>query len=267
MAMLGCGAIGGAVADAVLAGDVPGVRIVAIASMLPEPPQTQALGARWTESPEELAQSGAEVILEAASQSVARKYAVDLLRSGKHLILMSVGALADSDFLHRLIEAARDAGREIVVPAGAIGGLDILRSARQRGALSYVTLTTAKHPRGLAGAPYVAEHHIDVLSIESRQVLFDGNAQEAVAAFPQNVNVAASVSLAGLGFERTRVQVVADPDLKRTTHLLEAGGLFGELKMRLENAVHPQNPKTSYLACLSAIEAVSQFKAALRVGG
>ncbi len=267
LGMLGCGTIGSIVADAVLAGELNGVEIVAIASLAPMPPQADKLHAKWSTDPQELIGSEADVVLEAASQAVARQHAVDVIRSGKHLILMSVGALAEPAFRSALVTEANTRGREVVIPSGAIGALDVLRAARQRGALSKVTLTTTKHPRGLVGAPYLADKKFDLLKIKTRRVLFDGPASQAVPAFPKNVNVAASVSLAGLGFDQTRVRVVADPKARLTRHTLEAQGTFGKLFLEIEAQPHPDNPKTSYLACLAAIAAVAQFGSALKVGG
>jgi len=266
LGMLGCGTIGGTIADAIQQSELTGIHVVAIASLPPRPIHADTLGAYWSSDPRELMREDIDVVFEAATQDTVREYAIDLIQSGKHLILMSVGALVDTEFRTRLIRSAATHQREIVIPSGAIGGLDLLRAARQSGGLSEVSLTTAKHPRGLVGAPYLERHQIDVMGLSSRQTVFEGTATEAVPAFPKNVNVAAAVSLAGLGFDQTHVKVIADPELTLTTHTLEAVGKFGKLYLQVQAVPHPHNPKTSYIACLAALATVANFKSPLKVG-
>jgi aspartate dehydrogenase len=267
IALLGCGAIGGAVADAVIAGDLPGIQVVMVVTRSSPPAQLGALGATWSACPDDLLTSNAEVVLEAAGPSVVRRYALPLINAGKHLIVMSVSSLVHAEFQRQLVRAAEANHCDVIVSAGAIGGLDILRAARQRGALDQVTFTTAKHPRGLAGAPYITDNQIDLPAIQSRELVFEGTAEQAVTAFPQNVNVAAAVSLAGLGFQRTVVRVIADPALQQTTHTLEASGGFGTLRLQIESAPHPSNPRTSYMACLGAMATLAQCQSRFKVGG
>jgi aspartate dehydrogenase len=141
----------------------------------------------------------------------------------------------------------------------------VLRSARVAG-LDEVVLTTSKPPRALAGAPYFAERGVDVGSVRERTVIFEGPAIEAVRHFPANVNVAATVSLAGIGPERTRVRVVADPSLAGNVHELSARGAFGEMTLRLANLPSPDNPKTSLLACLSPLACLRRLADPIQVG-
>jgi aspartate dehydrogenase len=180
---------------------------------------------------------------------------------------MSAAALVDAQFRQQLITEATHHQCEVTVASGAIGGLDALRAARQSGTLDEVIYTSTKHPRSLMGAPYLVANGIDISNLNTHQVLYDGPAGDAMQAFPQNVNVAAAVSLAGLGFERTRVRVIADPATQRTTHALMARGGFGVLQLQLESSPHPANPKTSYLACLGAISALAYRQSPFKVGG
>ena len=155
--------------------------------------------------------------------------------------------------------------RHVLVPSGAVGGLDVLRAARI-GGLDTVELRTTKPPRALRGAPYLAAHRIDVDAFHGPTVVFDGPATEAVVGFPANLNVVAALSLAGIGPERTRVVLVADPTGERNIHEVTARGAFGELSLRLENRPTPGNPKTSLLAPLSALALLRRFSEPIQVG-
>jgi aspartate dehydrogenase len=167
-------------------------------------------------------------------------------------MIVSVGALADPEFFGRLIEQAKQEGRRLYVPSGAIGGLDIIKAAVS-GGLEECRLTTTKSPRALNGAPYVREQGIDLDKIREATVIFEGNAGQAVRSFPQNVNVAATISLAGLGLDRTTVRIIADPAATRNVHEVFVRGKFGEATIRLVNQPSLDNPKSSYLASLSVI--------------
>jgi len=170
-------------------------------------------------------------------------------------LIMSVGGLMAQP---TLLEMARESRIQIRVPSGALCGLDGIRAAMEGGVHS-VTLTTRKPPKGLAGAPYLAEQGVDVMALTKPTVVFEGTAAEAVRAFPKNVNVAAALSLAGLGPHETRVRVIADPTASVNSHEIVAEGAFGRLQTLTENLPSPRNPKSSYLASLSA---VSELRAA-----
>jgi aspartate dehydrogenase len=141
------------------------------------------------------------------------------------------------------------------VPSGAIGGIDAIRAVEHL--LETVTLTTTKPPAALTGALGFAEW--EDREITDATVIFDGSASEAVKLFPANVNVGATLSLAGIGPEKTRVTVIADPDAPGNVHQIEAHGRFGRFKFEFINEPHPANPKTSYLAALAAIEALRAY--------
>ena len=188
-----------------------------------------------------------------------------VLESGKDLMVMSVGAFMDEKLLDDLVSAARKNDCRIFVPSGAIAGIDGLRSARTA-LISKVEISTTKNPKGLEGAPFIIENNIDVNSFHEKTLIFDGNAKEAVRAFPANVNVAASLSLAGIGSEMTRVKVFVDPEASRNIHEITVEGDFGKFTCRIENIPSPDNPKTSLLAALSAIATLKKITEPLQIG-
>ena len=164
-------------------------------------------------------------------------------------LIMSVGGLMEHPELY---QQALDSGVQIHVPSGALCGLDGIRSAMEAG-LHSVTLTTRKPPAGLEGAPYLVEQGIDLSNLEEPTVVFEGSAIDAVKAFPKNVNVAAALSFNGIGPEETQVVIIADPEATLNVHEVVAEGAFGRLKTITENMPSPRNPKSSYLASLSAL--------------
>jgi aspartate dehydrogenase len=193
-----------------------------------------------------------EVIAECATADCVPKIVEAAISEGKVALIMSVGGLMPRP---DLFEQARKTGTRIVIPSGAIAGADAIEAAAED-TLDEVVLTTTKPPAGLRGAPYVLDKGIDLDGIEGRTVIFEGTALEAVRAFPRNVNVAATLSLAGIGPERTRVRVVVDPEASANTHEVTASGAFGKLVTRAENVPSEVNPKTSRLAALSAVAAL-----------
>ncbi|NUQ01275.1 MAG: DUF108 domain-containing protein [Armatimonadetes bacterium] len=184
------------------------------------------------------------------------------LQAGADVMVLSVSGLVGRD---DLINLAREQGRRIYVPTGAIAGLDAVRAAAIAG-IDQVTLTTTKPPRGLAGAPYVVEQAVDLEQITAPTVIFEGNVIEAVQAFPANVNVSAALALAGIGAERTRVKVVCDPTSESNRHQIEVVGASGRLAIEVDNVPSPSNPKTSYLAALSAIALLQRLTSPVTVG-
>ncbi len=190
-------------------------------------------------------------IVEAAGVDAARRVVPAALAAGVHVLVMSVGAMLDPEVAAAERRAASN-GTRTVLPSGAIGGLDAVAAMRAGGTLRSVGITTVKAPSGLRGAPYLEDH--DIALPEDRAItVFEGSAREAIAGFPANVNVAVALSIAGLGPDRTRVTLVSDPEARRTRHRIQASGDAGELTVSIEAERHPGNPRTSYLAALSAI--------------
>jgi aspartate dehydrogenase len=167
-------------------------------------------------------------------------------------MVMSIGALLENNVYDELTCIAEKHDRRIYLPTGAIAGIDAIRSVKHL--LREVTLTTRKNPRALEGAPFFKTHKIDLRRIKKARVIYKGKAKDAVKLFPANVNVAAALSLAGIGGNKTKVRIVADPMTKVNIHEIHAKGSFGEMHFEVKNVPSPTNPKTSYLAILSAIE-------------
>lgn len=203
-------------------------------------------------SAEKFVASKMDIVVEAASQDAVRRYAKLVLENNHDLMIMSVGALLDSSLYHDLTSIAEKHDRRIYLPTGAIAGIDAIRSVRHL--LKEVTLTTTKSPKGLEDAPFFKTHKINLGKIKNAKVIYQGRAQDAVKFFPANVNVAAALSLAGIGGKKTKVRIVADPNAKVNVHEITARGSFGEMHFKVKNVPSPTNPKTSYLAVLSAIE-------------
>ena len=205
-----------------------------------------------TQADEIIARKDVELVVEAASQDTVKALAFRILEAGKNMLIMSTGALTDDRFYADLERKAQEKHVRIYLPSGAICGLDGVRSASIQEIRS-VILTTTKHPISLEGAPYIKEKQIDLRSLAEPTTVFIGTAREAIKGFPMNVNVAACLSLAGIGADKTMVRIVADPSASKTQHEINVVGDFGELYTRVRNVVHPENPRTSFLAALSAV--------------
>ncbi len=253
--LIGCGAIGSELAIAIDSRKV-NAELVALFDVYQD--AVNALANKLKIKPilarsvEEFVANSMDVVVEAASQDAVRKYARLVLENNHDLMIMSVGALLDSNLYDDLGSIAEKHDRRIYLPTGAIAGIDAIRSVRHL--LEEVTLTTTKNPRGLEGAPFFKTHKIDLHKIKRARVIYQGNAEDAVKLFPANVNVAAALSLAGIGGKKTKVRIVADPKVKVNIHEITAKGKFGEMRFQVKNIPSPTNPKTSYLAVLSAIE-------------
>ena len=196
----------------------------------------------------------ADIIVEAASQEAVRKFAKTIIQRGKDLLIMSIGALAEEDLLHELLDIASKKGVNIYIPSGAIAGIDAIRSVKHL--LESVTISTTKSPKALSGAPFFEKTRIKPESITKKRSIYEGTARDAVKKFPANINVAAVLSMAGAGMDTTKVKIIADPDITVNQHEIIAKGKFGEIKIVVRNTPSPSNPKTSYLAVLSALECI-----------
>ncbi|HSA72605.1 MAG TPA: aspartate dehydrogenase [Nitrososphaeraceae archaeon] len=196
--------------------------------------------------------SNMDIIIECASKGAVKEYGKKIIKSKKDLIVLSVGAFSDEDYLRELQNLSNLNNTRILIPTGAIAGLDSIRSVKKY--LNTVTIVTTKNPKSLVGAPYFKSSKIRIDEISKETVLFEGNAVDAIELFPANVNVAVSTALAGIGLVKTQVKIVADPTLSVNKHEIVGEGAFGRIHIVVQNIPSPLNPRTSYLASLSAIE-------------
>jgi aspartate dehydrogenase len=206
-----------------------------------------------------------KLVVEAASQDAARYYVPLALSAGVDVLIMSVGIFQDEEFQKDAFRLAKRKSAKIYMPSGAIGGIDALGAASLE-QIDEVTLTTTKPPSAFGPNPYLESKGIVASELRERTELFYGTAREAVKHFPQNINVAATISLAGIGFEKTRIRIMCDPQVQTNEHHLKAKGKFGELDVVTRNVPSPKNPKTSYLAALSAISAIKKITGTIWVG-
>ncbi len=266
IALIGCGAIGKVIAGAINDGTVDAVLECIydldlessgrLASTVDPRP-------RVCETFREVLRSEADLVVEAASQTAVKSYAVRVLEAGKSLMVMSVGALLDEELLKTLGSVAERKKVKVYVPSGAVGGLDALKAA-SIGKIYEVKLTTTKHPRSLRDAPGLKDR--EGLGWGNKMVLYEGNAREAVRKFPANVNVSAAIALAGLGADKTTVRLISDPEAQDNIHEVAARGDFGAFTLRFRNLPSPDNPRTSYLAALSAIATLKRLSSSIEVG-
>ncbi len=272
MGVVGCGAIGSEICKAI-DGDELEMELTFLIDNHPE--NIESLCKRLRKKPEiirsdseglDVILNEVDLVIECASQAAVREFVIPALKKGKAVMIMSVGALlCEAGLYEEITSISQEKGCKVYIPSGAVAGIDGLKSGAIAGIHS-MELTTIKPPRGFEGNKYVKEKGIDLSSLEKRETLFVGSAKEAVRYFPENVNVAAALSLAGIGPEATRVKIVADPSAKENVHEIEARGEFGNLFVRVENVPSAANPKTSYLAALSAIATLKGISLPIRVG-
>lgn len=256
LALLGAGGIAGMVGDALVDGRLPGFQCVAVAGSTAASASAAALAGRLgarAVAPEELQQSGADWVVEAAGTAAVRRFMPGLWDAGINTVVMSVGAFADDE-----LWAGRPPAVKVILPSGGIAGLDGVKAMAAGGDLLEATITTTKHPRALQGAPYLVQNSIELPTDRAIQV-FAGSAREAVAGFPANVNVAIALSLAGLGPDRTRVVVRSDPEATRNHHLIEVRGNLCSISVSGTSEPNPANPRTSFLAGASAVAALQEL--------
>lgn len=203
-----------------------------------------------------------DIVVEAAPAAAFEEIATAAIAAGRVFVPSSVGALLPR---MQLVEQARATGARIVVPTGALLGLDAVRAAAE-GAVESVTIETRKPPRGLEGAPYLKTHNIDVSAVEVATLVFKGNAFDAAQGFPANVNVAAALALAGIGPERTMVEIWADPGVTRNTHTIRVEAAAARLTMTIENVPSEENPRTGKITPLSILACLRGLTSTLKVG-
>ena len=206
-----------------------------------------------------------DLVVEAASQTAAKTYIPQVLRKGTDVMMMSVGAFSDEKFKDECFELAKNNHARIYVPSGAVCGTDGIHAAAS-GTFDEVRLITTKNPKSLKGAPGIIASGIDLDSLTDSTIVFDGTAKDAVDKFPKNINVAATLSLLGIGFDKTRVTIICDPNTNKNSHVVIAKGDFGEMRCEVNNVPSPMNPATSYLAALSAASSIKRILGNVWIG-
>ena len=262
VAIVGLGAIGRKVAQALDQG-IAGLALVAVSAQNPEKHRGWLAGLTKPPAvlPIEALVDVADIVVECAPGKLVRSIVAPFVTSGKIAVVVSVGALLDNE---DLIELARRNGGQIVVPTGALIGLDAVTAAAV-GTIHSVRMVTRKPPLGLAGAPYIVEHNIDIEGITEPFRVFEGTARDAAKGFPANLNVAVALSLAGIGPDRTTLEIWADPTVTRNTHRVEVESDSARFSMSIEN-IPSENPKTGMITALSVIACLRKLRAPLRVG-
>jgi aspartate dehydrogenase len=202
-----------------------------------------------------------DVVVEGLPPPVFRAVAEPTVERGKIFMPLSVGQLLEH---WDLVARARETGARILVPTGALIGLDAMRAAAE-GTIHSVTMVTRKPPKGLDGARYLVERGISVANLTAPLKVFEGSAREGVRGFPENVNVAVALSLAGIGPDRTRLEIWADPGVDRNTHRIEVESDTSRFSMQIAN-VPSDNPRTGKIVPLSATAALRGLVAELKVG-
>lgn len=259
----GLGSIGLKVARALDVG-IPGLRLAAVSARdaagaarrmggFARPAPVVALG--------DLA-AMADIVIECAPAAAFAAVAEPAVEAGRLFMPLSCGVL-----LRRmdLVDRARQTGARIVVPTGALVGFDAVRAAAE-GTVHSVVMETRKPPKGLMGAPYLVQNGIDLTGLTAPLKVFEGNAREAALGFPANVNVAAALSLAGIGPERTMIAIWADPTVSRNTHRIRVDADSTRFEMLIEGVPSPENPATGLLTPLSVIATLRALVSPLRVG-
>ena len=262
VAIAGLGAIGLALAEALDRG-VDGLRLILVSARDLE--RAGARVASFAHPPRVTDIAGlaeADIVVEAAPAAVFEPIASVAIEAGRIFVPSSVGALLPR--MH-LVERATQTGARIIVPTGALLGLDAVRACAE-GEVASVTIETRKHPRGLVGAPYLTDNAIDVLAITTPTVIFEGNALDAARGFPANVNVAAALALAGIGPLRTTVRLWADPGVDRNIHTIHVEAAAARLTMTVENVPSEANPRTGKLTPLSVLACLRGLVSTLKIG-
>src|SRR5437868_7415573 len=263
IALVGCGAIGASMLELLQADTALEVKAIVVPAdafaSAQATAQRLAPGAQLVSS---VPLEGIDLVVEAAGHAAIEAHVLPALQRGTPCVVASVGALSAQGFAEKLESAALAGGTQVQLIAGAIGAIDALAAARI-GGLDQVRYTGRKPPRAWKGTP--AEQGRDLDALTSEIVIFEGSAREAATLYPKNANVAATVSLAGLGLDRTLVRLIAHPAVADNVHVVEAQGAFGSFELTMRNKPLAANPKTSALTVYSAVRALRNRVAAMAI--
>ena len=263
VAIAGLGAIGQSLAKSLAAGAVPGVELVAVSAKNKDKAST-FVGTLAHSVPvltiEEL-EPVADLVVECAPAALLSDIVSPFLKAGKQAIVLSVGALLFNDHLR---DVATQHGGTIMVPTGALIGLDAVIAAAE-GQIHEVKMVTRKPPAGLKGAPHLVENNISVDGLTEPLKVFEGNARDAAKGFPANLNVVVALALAGVGPQRTTLEIWADPTVTRNTHTINVDADSARFTMTIEN-IPSENPKTGRIVAQSVVAMLRKMRSGLRVG-
>lgn len=264
LGIAGLGTIGLAVAKRVDAGDAGDMVVAAVSARNTQKAadNTAAFAHRPDIVPIGEIGEHCDVVLECAPRSVFDVLAASAISNGCIFIPLSVGALLDGP---ELVDQARATGAKIVVPTGALIGLDAVKAIAQ-GNVTSITMVTRKPPRGLKGAPHITAIGVDLDRVNEPLKVFSGTAREAARGFPANVNVAAALGLAGIGPDRTMVEIWADPTVQHNTHTITAKSDSSDFTMTIQNIPTEENPPTGKITALSALATLQRLTSPLVVG-
>jgi aspartate dehydrogenase len=262
VAIAGLGAVGRTLARRLSAG-IPGLELACVSA------RDEAKARAWLEAekiacpvvPLDAMPQHADLAVECAPGDIINQICQPMLAAGKRVMVLSAGALLPRP---ELVELARSTGGQIIVPTGALLGLDAVTAAAES-TIHSVTMVTRKPPKGLAGAHYLVANNISVDGLTEPLRIFAGTAREAAAGFPENVNVVAALALAGIGPDRTMIEIWADPALSRNCHTINVEADSARFSFSIEN-VPSENPKTGRITALSVIAALRKMTVPLRVG-
>ncbi|MGI4814521.1 MAG: aspartate dehydrogenase [Janthinobacterium lividum] len=258
----GLGTIGRTIVEALVSG-IPGIELSAISVGCADTAKAWLADHHISVPVVPLAElsSACDIVLECAPSRYLRELAEPTLRSGKQLILLSSGALMDN---WDLVALAETHGGQIVVPTGALLGLDAVTAAAE-GTIYSVKMVSRKPVEGFIGAPFLVQNNIDIVGITEPMHLFTGRAREAATGFPANLNVAVSLSLGGIGPDKTELEIWADPTITRNTHTITVDSDSARFTMTIEN-IPTENPKTGRITAQSVVALFRKMGAPLRIG-
>lgn len=206
---------------------------------------------------------GLDVVIESAGHQAVRDYCFKAFEAGCDFITVSVGAFADEELLARMESAAKEYQQQLILPSAAIAGLDRIAAAALQ-SIEDVTLITRKPLQAWKGT--IAEDIVNLNELEAPALIYKGTAREAAKMFPESTNVSAALSIAGVGFERTTVEVYADPSISNNTHQIVANGFFGKVSFEIENTPSADNPKTGYIVAMSICKVLRNLSSPIVIG-
>jgi aspartate dehydrogenase len=263
--IIGYGTIGEDVAMAIIQGHAGKAELASILVRDPSKYEntSEEIKNVMTESAEGFFSNSLNIVVECAGHGSIKQYGERVLASGADLIVVSVGAFAEEALFQSMLNTAEETGRRIIVPSAAIGGLDRI-SAGAVGPMEEVTLVTRKPPQAWYGTKI--EQEVDLSRMEEPYCAFEGVARDSAKQFPESVNVSAALSLAGIGFDKTRVKVFADPTITHNTHEIQAKGKFGRIQLQIQNTPSARNPKTGYIVAMSVVKNLRDMTASFIIG-